>query len=429
MDSIINAVSELHHLTNGSTGRINPNLLDDFRFGNQRGKRTESEYQKLRQSVKKLGVTQSVGIRLTEDKQRAELIFGHGRRDAAIDEKLDAIPFTFHIIDDNTAFEMHLAENLDREDLNIVNLAKAASTYMTHFKGDYAAVASNLNMTETKLKGLLGLTKCTDKVLQALSDKKISQGHALLLAPFPVTAQDKNLDKVIAENWSVAQLKERAGKAKIPLERAKFDTKACTQCEFNSKLQSDLFGEPDAKAACAKSACFREKTNAFLHEKKALLEDKYGHILFLSQTNQQARNTLSVEQLGQKQFDACKSCDDNVTVMSDKYGQEGALTHNQCVNAVCFGKNRKAYLASIKPAPGAHNSNKAPQTTKATLSPSIKDHYKSFLRACADTFFDNNVDFYQSLAIAALIEMADFTHDTLGATSFATVLPKLMGIV
>jgi PRTRC genetic system ParB family protein len=338
-------------LSHGAMGYCDANNLDDFSFTNQRGERSKTAFQDLCSSVTKhKGVHTAVGVRFNPKvPNRLELIFGHGRRDAAIETNINLIPFKFFAIDDATAFELHLSENLDRSDLDTVAKAKAAQSYLAHFKADYEAVASKLNMSVKKLRSLLELNRCSDLVLQAVRDKKISEGHALLLAPFHKVKQDKNLSLIIGEGWSINVLRERTGKVKLPLSRAIFDTKACDSCEFNSAHQIGLFEIGDGKAECAESSCYKTKTSTHLEIVKQELNEKYGQVLLLSECNKDDRNAVNSDKLGNEQWATCRSCDDKVAVLNDDiYKNLGAILKDQCINRVCFSKCKTAYDDEVK---------------------------------------------------------------------------------
>ena len=339
MEQSITEPEIFNTLSHGTMGYCDANLLDDFSFTNQRGDRTKASFDDLCSSVEKhKGVHTAVGVRFNaKSPDRLEIIFGHGRRDAAISTNHTLIPFKFFDVDDATAFELHLSENLDRSDLDTVSKAKAAQSYLAHFKADYEAVASKLNMTVKKLRELIELNRCSDKVLQAVRDKKISEGHAILLAPFSKDKQDKNLNAIISEGWTLATLRERTGKVKLPLSRAVFDTKACDSCEFNSAHQIGLFEIGDAKAECTESKCYKTKTSDFLHTTKTELAEKYGQVLLLSECNKDDRNAVNADKLGNNQWGICRSCDDKVAVLNDDiYKNLGAVLPDQCVNTVSY---------------------------------------------------------------------------------------------
>jgi ParB family transcriptional regulator, chromosome partitioning protein len=428
-------------LVDQDTGVISPDLLDDFKFGNQRGSRCDDEFSDLVESVRRHNLITPVTVRLNPDTpNRLELIAGHGRRDAAKLAKLHHVPFIFRQVDDQQAYEMHMSENLDREDLNIVSKAHAALRYMTQFKGDAEAVASKLNMKLKECRELLELNKCTDKVLDAVRNEHITPAHAIILAPFPKAAQDKNLERIIAEAWTVKTLRERAGKAKLPLDRGVFDKTECANCQYNTVPQLGLFSNNDAKAECAKPACFQEKTTAHMDAKRKELTATYGHILLLSETSDKERNNVSADVVGASQFETCQNCDNRVAVLTDAWGRAGEITENQCVDMVCFTKCKGEFAKEVKAqqieiaktstdsveAQQAAAAKKAIKTTKSTatgvLPNVVAEHYKKLLRQAAAQYYADDTRFIACLLTAALVSHAQFKREGQSFSRFSDVL-------
>jgi len=443
MEQSITKPDVFNNLSHGTMGYCDATHLDDFSFNNQRGERSKAAFDELCGSVKQhKGVHTAIGVRYNpKTPERLEIIFGHGRRDAAIKTKHTLIPFKFFDVDDATAFELHLSENLDRSDLDTVAKAKAAQSYLAHFKADYDAVASKLNMTVKKLRELLELNKCSDKVLQAVKDKKISEGHAILLAPFQKTKQDKNLNIIIAEGWTIATLKERSGKVKLPLSRAVFDTKPCDACEFNSAHQIGLFEIGDSKAECTDSVCYKTKTTNHLQTKKEELTEKYGHVLLLSECNKDDRNGVNADNLGNNQWAICRSCDDKVAVLNDDiYKKLGAVLPDQCINKVCFTNCKVAYDDEVKALlkaeiSGSENAtetqkNNAKKIAKNTTVAKAKgvlpnkaiENYKTILRGAAATFYADDARFNECVLTASVVSQSGYKNKELTSSRFSDVL-------
>lgn len=449
MEQVITNPDVFNTLSHGTMGYCDANLLDDFSFNNQRGERSKSAFDDLCSSVEKhKGVHSAIGVRFNPKKpEKLEIIFGHGRRDAALKTKFPHIPYKFFDVDDATAFELHLSENFDRSDLDTVAKAKAAQSYLAHFKADYEAVASKLNITVKKLRELLELNRCSEKVLQAVRDKKISEGHAMLLAPFQKTKQDKNLNLIIAEAWTIAVLKQRTGKVKLPLSRAVFDTKDCDSCEFNSAHQIGLFEIGDAKAECAESGCYKTKTSSYLETKKVELAEKYGHILLLSECNKEDRNAVNSDKLGNEQWATCRSCDDKVAILNDDiYKKLGAVLPDQCVNKVCYTNCKTAYEDEVKKILETEisdsekatdnqksNAKKIAKTTtvakaKGVLPVKATENYKSILRDAAATFYANDTRFSECVLTASVVSQSGYKNDTLTSSRFSDVIVHCLSL-
>lgn len=410
MNSILTNQNQFSDLKDGSAGLVDPKLLLDIRFGNQRDSRDEEEFKDLVGSVKKHGVFTPVVVWLSEDKNKLELICGHGRRDAAIEANQESLPFIFREVNEQKAFEMHLAENLERESLGVVAIAKAIQHYLTLYKGDYEATASKLNLKLKECRELIELNKCSEKVLDAIKNKSITPAHAIILAPFPHVSQEKNLNTIISEKWTVKTLRERAGKAKLPLDKGVFDKKDCDACNFNTVPQLGLWGSTSSKAQCAKPICFQKKTTEYLKNQKTQLEEKHGKILLLSECDAKSLTSVNKENVGAQQFNSCLVCDERITVLNDSWSKAGAVSNSQCINKTCFSKCSQALIQekSSKTSEPKKQQKNVRKTTENKLSPSIKTQYEKELRACSIAFYKDDENFNDSLVTASLVSHARF---------------------
>jgi PRTRC genetic system ParB family protein len=436
------------NLQDGAMGTCDPNILDDFRFGNQRGKRNAAKFKDLCADIKEhKGAHSAVCVQYNPDKPgRLELIYGHGRRDACIAENITSIPFIFRVVSEEQAFQIHLSENAIREGLSLVAKARSAQKYMSLWKADYEAVASKLTVTVKKLRQLLELNKCSEKVLQAITDGHITEGHAYILAPFEKEKQDKNLAVVIAEKWTVPMLRERAGKVKISLDKAIFDKTECQDCEFNSVHQRGLFESSDDEK-CAKRDCFQAKTTAHLATQKAELTQKYGQILLLSESNKEDRTPVNAKIVGQAQFGQCMTCDDKIAVLNDQLGEHlGAVLPNQCTNNVCFSKCKATFDAEVKAQLAAQGKDaesatkedvksaktQAVKSTKAvasgTLTNKAKENYETNLRQASATFYADDKRFAECVMCASVISQASYKDDVIKSHKFGDALVTVMSL-
>jgi len=420
----VDMMSEVIEYKDGDLARLNPSLLVMFPYGNQRRKRSPSEYENLKRSIKENGIIQNLTVRPSSTEHgKFEVLCGYGRWDAAIELDLDNVPCMIRVVDDKKAFEIHLTENLQREDLPLVDEVKLVQTFVSTFEGDHEAARITTGWSKTKFNERLRLNKCTEDVLDALDDNLIKPQHALLLSSFTEITQNKTLRKIIEENWSVEVLRERIGKVQLLLSTAKFNTFDCNHCQHNTAPQASLFDNTDTKAKCSKTKCYREKTLSWLNDRKAELADVYGTVIMLSESGKDNRNTVSTTSVGEKQFnEGCIPCKSRAAVMSDLVGKEGEVIENQCLNTVCFKKCAKA--ASKAPdnvdAPISTSSNKnsieanpqdkqkkgmpskTAKVTAGTLSTKVTDHHKTLLRQAATKHFDGNQHFTLAALYAGL---------------------------
>lgn len=324
---------------------VSPKKLTDFKGGNTRRKRNESDYAELVASVKKNGILQQPVVRPTDNDGEYEIVFGHNRRDAAIDAGLDQINVEVREdMGDRDALEAHLEENLVRSDLTFSDQVRAAVRWTSFYQGDRKSAAGRLNWSVTRLAEKLELANCVDEVLDALDIDDIKAGHALILATMPEKTQRGSLKTIISEGLTVKALKERAAKIRLPLASAIFDKSDCAECPHNSERQGGLFDMGEADATCSNRPCYRDKTHSALAEKKTDLEEQYGKVIFLSESVQSDRKTVDPANVGKEQFESgCQSCADRSALLDDRPTQEGKVYQSQCLNMECFNKCVSAF--------------------------------------------------------------------------------------
>ena len=317
------------------------------------------------------------------------------------------LPAVIKQVDEKQAMAIAISENLVREDLGLVDEAKAASKFVGLNNGDKKEAARMLGWPEAKVKSRLVLMQCSDQVLDALETRKIKLGHAEILSQFTHKLQAGTLEKILDEGWTVEYLKERANKANRLLSTAKFDVDSagCNSCSHNSSHQAALFDSHVGKAKCGNLVCFKKKTDEWLEGRKKELEADHGTVLIATDKPQEQRNTVSVEVVGKDQFETgCTGCAENIVILTDGINSDcGSLEVNQCIGLDCFSKCVKKHkdsqkaLSAPKPAPNsataqpdsgkvagkAQNEQKVKTVVEKKTSPAVKESFQSFLREVA----------------------------------------------
>lgn len=338
---------DLTLVNDGDLIHIEPSMLLDMDGGNVR--RTRSDWEEFVFSVRSQGIIQPVVARLMPD-YTLQLLAGYGRRNAATEVGLATVPVIVRDVDDATALEIHFIENINRAELSFASQVSFARRFMSFHK-DAQSAAMKLGWSLVKFRERLSLTTCAEEVLTALDGGQITARHALILATFDLKIQQNTLTKCVAENWSVADLKLRADKVQIPLSQAIFEKGECETCPSNTQSQSGLFGMDDS-AKCSKSSCYKDKTTVQLAVLKAQAEERFGTVLWLSQSLECDRQTVAASVVGDTQFlSGCTSCTDRVAVMDDSIvGNSGSIIESQCTNKGCLSSCIKAFeLSKQKP--------------------------------------------------------------------------------
>ena len=152
--------------------------------------------QDLADSIKQYGVLQPLTVsRMEKEKEGGgllteyELIAGERRLRAAILARVSQVPVI--IREGDTALmklELAIIENLQREDLNVVDRARAFFRLVNEFKFTHNEVAKKMGRSREYVSNTLRILTLSPEILTALSEGKITEGHTrpiLMLADHP----------------------------------------------------------------------------------------------------------------------------------------------------------------------------------------------------------------------------------------------------
>ena len=168
----------------------------------------EEAMQELANSIREIGIIQPVTLRQMED-GKYQIIAGERRWRAAQMAGLDSIPAYIRTVKDETVMEMALVENIQREDLNAIEIALAyehlvETTGMTQEK-----VSERVGKSRTAVTNYMRLLKLPAQVQMALKNKEIDMGHARALLSIDSPSVQIKLFKEIQKNgYSVRKVEE-----------------------------------------------------------------------------------------------------------------------------------------------------------------------------------------------------------------------------
>lgn len=182
------------------------NLIDPNPF-QPRTQLPEDGLDELANSIRSSGLLQPILIRPAGE--RFQLVAGERRWRAAKKAGLDKVPAVVRDIADAEALELALAENLLREALNPLEVARAYDQLQREFHLTHEQIAERLGVNRTTVTNTLRLLALPPQVQTLLMEGKISAGHAraLLAAPGP-EAQNKLAHVVLEKGLSVRNLEK-----------------------------------------------------------------------------------------------------------------------------------------------------------------------------------------------------------------------------
>jgi len=162
----------------------------------------------LASSIKAQGVVQPIVARplnkTNGDTQRYEIVAGERRWRAAQMAGLSDIPTVVRIVPDDAAIAMALIENIQRENLNPLEEARALDRLIKEFKLTHQEAADAVGRSRVSVSNLLRLLDLSDRVMALLESRQIEMGHARALLAISGTAEQLDAARqVIKKQLSV----------------------------------------------------------------------------------------------------------------------------------------------------------------------------------------------------------------------------------
>ncbi|HHT30843.1 MULTISPECIES: ParB/RepB/Spo0J family partition protein [Petrimonas] len=163
----------------------------------------EESLEELAISIRKIGLIQPVTLR-REGEDTYQIIAGERRYRASIMAGLTSIPAYIKAADDNELMEMALVENIQREDLNSIEIALAYQNLIDSLSLTQEQLSERVGKKRATITNYLRLLKLPAEVQMGVKDKKIDMGHARALVTIndPV-AQLALYNRILEEGLSV----------------------------------------------------------------------------------------------------------------------------------------------------------------------------------------------------------------------------------
>ena len=183
--------------------RIPLDLLQKGRYQPRIDMRPET-LQELADSIKAQGVVQPIVVRPLEPAgpagaQRYEIIAGERRWRAAQMAGLDRIPAVIRRVPDESAVAMSLIENIQRENLNPLEEARALEQLVGEFKMTHQAAAEAVGRSRVAVSNLLRLLELGDEVKELVEKRELEMGHARALLALQARKQQTEVARLVAK--------------------------------------------------------------------------------------------------------------------------------------------------------------------------------------------------------------------------------------
>lgn len=230
LDALISTEEEVH---TGGSSSINEVPVFKIKANPNQPRREFSPeaLQELAESIRQIGIIQPITLRLMED-GTYQIIAGERRWRASQMAGLTSVPAYVRTADDENMMQMALVENIQREDLNAIEIALAYQHLIEQYNLTQDKLSEKVGKNRATIANYLRLLKLPAQVQMALQNKEMDQGHArALLGLEKPSLQLKLYHEIREKGYSVRQVEEmvKALNNGETLKSGRHTLKSCTK--------------------------------------------------------------------------------------------------------------------------------------------------------------------------------------------------------
>ncbi len=164
--------------------------------------------EELAASIRAIGIIQPITLKEIGD-ERYMIISGERRYRASLLAGLERIPAYIRTAEDDNVVEMALIENIQREDLNAIEIALAYQKLLENYNLTQEALSERVGKKRATIANYLRLLKLPAEIQMGLKDRKIDMGHARALIPVEDPEVQLALyEQILKEGLSVRNVEE-----------------------------------------------------------------------------------------------------------------------------------------------------------------------------------------------------------------------------
>ena len=207
LDALISTDDELH--TSGSSSISEVPVSKIKANPNQPRREFAAEaLNELAESIRQIGIIQPITLRKMDD-GTYQIIAGERRWRASQMAGLSSIPAYIRTADDENMMQMALVENIQREDLNAIEIALAYQNLIEQYDLTQEKLSEKVGKNRATIANFRRLLKLPAQVQMALQNKEMDQGHArALLGLSKPSLQVKLFNEIKEKGYSVRQVEE-----------------------------------------------------------------------------------------------------------------------------------------------------------------------------------------------------------------------------
>lgn len=170
----------------------------------------EEALEELTASIRKLGVIQPITVRKSED-GTFQIVAGERRVRASKLAGLIKIPAYIRTATDQAMMEMALVENIQRDDLNAIEIALSFQQLLDHFNLTQEQLSDRVGKNRATVANYIRLLRLPSEIQLGIRDRAISMGHARALLSFDDPEMQINVYRsILEESHSVRKVEEMA---------------------------------------------------------------------------------------------------------------------------------------------------------------------------------------------------------------------------
>lgn len=166
----------------------------------------ESELNELSESIRIHGVLQPIVV--IPHGSKYQIVAGERRYRASKLAGLDKIPALVRTMSGQKKLELSLIENVQRKDLNVMEIATAYQKLRDQFNLSIEEVADRVGKNRNTVSNTYRLLKLPESARKALAEEKLSEGQGKALVSLSVDEIEKVLPVIIKDQWSVRKVEQ-----------------------------------------------------------------------------------------------------------------------------------------------------------------------------------------------------------------------------
>jgi ParB family chromosome partitioning protein len=192
--------------------------------------------EELAQSIRSNGIVQPLIVQRSGD--RYQLVAGERRWRAAKLAGLTELPVVIREFASERLLEIALIENIQREDLNPIELAQALDRLGREYGLSHEEIGSRTGKDRTTVTNLLRLLRLPNEIQLLVAERRLSMGHARAILALPTEEQQRHVaERAAAQGMSVRQVERLV--------------QASTSHRKGSTVSAEEPGKPDPNVAAA----------------------------------------------------------------------------------------------------------------------------------------------------------------------------------